>query len=93
MSRLEKDWAGMIERIRRSGAGTYGTPFFMARKDEHWKFLWAAERIVELEAEREQASQDYADLLKDYRALREQVKIGLSVYRQTGDISAIEAAL
>jgi hypothetical protein len=71
MSKLEKDWAGMIERIRRSGAGTYGTPFFMARKDEHWKFLWAAERITELEAEREAASQDYADLLKGYRALRE----------------------
>jgi hypothetical protein len=50
-------------------------------------------RIAELEAEREQASQDYADLLKDYRAMRGQVKIGLSVYRQTGDISAIEAAL
>jgi hypothetical protein len=26
--------------------------------------------IVELEAEREQASQDYADMLKDYRTLR-----------------------
>jgi hypothetical protein len=51
MSRLGKDWTGMIERIKRCGAGTYGTPFFMARKDEHWKFLWAAERIAELEAE------------------------------------------
>jgi hypothetical protein len=28
------------------------------------------EKFVELEAERESASQDYADLLKDYRALR-----------------------
>jgi hypothetical protein len=30
----------------------------------------AWQRIEELEAEREAASQDYADLLKDYRALR-----------------------
>jgi hypothetical protein len=33
------------------------------------------------------------ELIAERDKLREQVTIGLSVYRQTGDISAIEAAL
>jgi len=51
MSNKKKDWEHMIERIKLIGAGTYGTKHFMCKKHEHWKFLWAAERIAELEAE------------------------------------------
>jgi len=47
----QKDWEQYIERLKRCGAGEYGTEFFMARKHEHWKFLWAADRITELEQE------------------------------------------
>jgi hypothetical protein len=40
----------------------------------HSEFWGKVTRINELQAEREQASKDYADLLKDYRALREVVQ-------------------
>jgi hypothetical protein len=50
LSTLGKDWAGMIETIKRCGVGVYGTKYFMPQKHEHWKFLWAADHIAELEA-------------------------------------------
>jgi hypothetical protein len=36
---------------------------------------YVKECLAPLEAEREQASQEYADLLKDFRALREAIEI------------------
>ena len=45
----QKEWEEFIERIKRSGAGEYGSAHFMCIKHEHWKMLWAAERIAELE--------------------------------------------
>lgn len=50
MSGLKKDWEEYIERIKRCGAGEYGSAHFMCSKYEHWKMLWAAERISELES-------------------------------------------
>ena len=49
----QQDWGEYIERIKRSGAGEYGAAHFMCSKHEHWKILWAAERIEALEAERD----------------------------------------
>jgi len=47
----KKEFEDFIARVKRAGAGIYGTKHFMCLKHEHWKFLWAAERIAELEAE------------------------------------------
>ena len=47
---MKDEWESYIERIKRAGAGEYGTDHFMCRKHEHWKMLWAAERIADLEA-------------------------------------------
>ena len=49
MSDEQKAWEHLIHRIKVCGAGTYGGKHFMCQKHEHWKYLWAAERIAELE--------------------------------------------
>jgi len=47
----KKEFEDFIARVKRTGAGLYDTEHFMCLKHEHWKFLWAADRIAELEAE------------------------------------------
>lgn len=49
MSDLQRSWETFIARIKHCGAGEYGSAHFICSKHEHWKFLWAADRIEKLE--------------------------------------------
>jgi hypothetical protein len=51
VSDLEQDFKRFIDRVERAAVGKRGEKHFMPTKHEHWKFIWAAERITELEQE------------------------------------------
>ena len=71
----EKEWQEYIEKIKSYGAGEYGSAFFCARKDEHWKFLWAYEYIKELEEKLKHQTMLAETRYKDMVYLNDQLKL------------------